>query len=222
MLKPRKRITKKEIKEDALVTTYVRVQKFIQHHGKYVNITVAVLVGIIVVSVFMIRSKRRAEMTASGKVGVAEYYYHTQNYSRAIPELTAILETYSGTRGAGSAVFMLANIHYETGEIEEAEKYYQLFVDKYENNDVFTASSLAGIAACYESREQFLEAAQHYERAGKKYPDLFSAPYHLKNAARCYLIAGEKEKAKNHYALILEKYPESDVKQEVEFLLASL
>ena len=222
MLRPRKKISKREIKEDALVTFYFRVQKFIRNYKKQVNIGLVVIVTVSVVGVLMVRSKKKAELTAAGRLGMAEQFYFAANYQKAIEELTPLVETYSGTKAAGTAVFYVANAYFALRDYPQAEKYYQIYVDDYSQNALISASSLAGIAACWESQQEYEKAAGQYEKAWRKYPDVFTAPYNLKDAGRCYALAGNREKAKQMYEHAMERYAESAVIQEVEFLSAAL
>jgi len=222
MLRPRKRITKREIKEDALVTAYFRVQKFIRKYNRQLNIGFVIVVLIGVVSVLMVRSKKKAELAASGKLGIAEQFYYAPDYGRAIDELIQIVNTYSGTNAAGKAAFFLANVYFATEDYGNAERYYRMYLDDYSNSTLFSASSLAGIAACLESQNRYAEAARLYEKAGGKYPDFFEAPFFLKDAGRCYGMAGNREKSKEMYQYIIERYPESSLRHEVAFLSESL
>ena len=222
MLRPRKKLSRREIKEDPLVTTYVRVQKFIQRHSKQLNIVGLIVVAAIVITVFMGRSKRSAETAAAGRLGIAEMYYWAQDYTRAVGELSNIVDTYSGTKSAGTAAFLTANAYYAQDDYANAEKYFRLYLDDYGHKKMFTASSLAGIAACRESQGAFLEAAQLYERAGTKIGNSSRSPFYLKDAGRCYVLAGEIDKGKAVYETIIDKYTDSSIKQEVEFLYESL
>ena len=79
MLRPRKRISKREIKEDALVTYYIRVQKFIKQYSKQLNIAFLSFLFIIVVAVLMIRSKRNADITSHAQLGIGEQLYFSMN-----------------------------------------------------------------------------------------------------------------------------------------------
>ena len=222
MLQPRKHITKREIKEDALVTAYFRVRKFIQKYSRHLNIGLLAVLIIVVVAVFMFRSKRNAEFTATERLGVAEQSYDASNYLTLVDELTQIVNAYPGTRAAGEASFYIGNTYFMIEDYVNAQKYYQLYMDDYSDNDLFSVSAMAGVATCYEVQNRFIEAAQLYEKAGKRYSRLFHAPFYLKDAARCYGLAGESEKAKMTYRMIIDQYPESSIKQEVEFLLESL
>ena len=71
MLKARKKITKREIKEDPLVTFYVRTQKFLQKHSKpfYIGI-----LAVIVIATFIMldsRSRRTGNIRAEYQRRVA-------------------------------------------------------------------------------------------------------------------------------------------------------
>ena len=51
MLRPRKKIHRKEIKEDALVTNYFRVRKLVDRYSRQINIGLIALLAIAVVEV---------------------------------------------------------------------------------------------------------------------------------------------------------------------------
>jgi len=222
MLKPRKRITRKEIKEDPLVTRYLKIQKFYNKHSRIIQYGGIAILAILVIGILMTRSKRNAEITAASKLGVAENYYHAQEYSKAIDELIPIVETYPGTQSAGTSAFYVANAYYALKDYTNARKYYQICVDEYAQNELIGAASYAGVAACLETEDLFQEAAEYYEKAAKKYPKDFKAPFYLKDAGRCYIIAGNIEKGKELYQTIRNDYAESSVSEDVAYLLEVL
>ncbi|MBN2105097.1 tetratricopeptide repeat protein [bacterium] len=222
MLKARKKITKREIKEDPLVTAYVRVQKFLQNHGKTINI---ILVAVILLSVYIIfdsKNKKDNARRAEKEIVLAEQIYFSKDYERAINALLAFTEQFKGTPAAGRAVFFIANAYYEKENYSEARQYYQQYVDNYGQIGYFNHSSLAGIAACLENEKQFEKAAVMYEKASKSADDSYSVPFYLKNAARCYVLSDQKEKAKSIYQRLMDAYPDAPISEEVAFLLESL
>jgi tetratricopeptide (TPR) repeat protein len=222
MLRPRKKITKRDIKEDALVTAYFHVQKFFQKYSKHTNIIIGIAIVIGILSIIIIQSKRKAELSAAGQIGIAEQYYYATNYEMAKEELAKVINTYSGTKSAGRAVFLLANSYYETEDYSNAQKYYEIYVDDYSSNKFFLASSFAGIANCLDNQEEFKKAANLYERAGRVSAKSYKAPYYYRDAGRCYVLANDIEKGKEMYLTVLEKYPDSNIKPDIEFLLESL
>lgn len=222
MLHPRKKISKREIKEEALVTYFNKIQNFYTRYSKQLQIGI-LAVAIILVLVFMMsRSKKRAEIAAAGKLGVVEQNYYQGDFQRVIPELITIQKNFSGTPSAGRAVFFLANSYFWTGNFTEAEKWYRQYVDQYGQRPDITAASLAGLGSCLEAQKQYSKAAEQYEKAGSEYGDLFTAPFYLKDAGRCYALAGNKTKGKTVYQLILKKYPDSSPAQDAELMAETL
>jgi TolA-binding protein len=221
MLRPRKKIHKKEIKEDALVTNYFRVRKLADRFSRQINIGLIALLAIAVILILMARSKRGAELKAQEKLGLAEQAYYMNDYPRVVNDMEPILKSYPGTRAAGTAAFYTANAYFAQANVAEAEKHYKMVIDHYGQNPLFSASSLAGLAAIEDSRKQSLKAAQLFEKAGRKYPKLYAAPFYLKEAARCYLSAGKKTEARELLDRIQKKYPDSAVSEEVKWLRES-
>jgi TolA-binding protein len=222
MLRPRKKLAKKEIKDDALVSFYFRVQKLYETHAKKIQIAGMIAAALIVLAVLMIRSKGSAERAAAGKLGLVEPAYFSGEFQRVIPELTAIKDKFSGTRSAGAAVFYLGNCYFNTGNLEQAETFFRKVVDDYGREPEFSASSLAGLAAVQEARRQYAKAAELYEKAGKKYDKLYSAPFYLKEAGRCFAMADEKAKGESILRFLVKKYPDSFPAKDAETLMESL
>lgn len=221
MLKARKKITRKEIKEDPLVTAYVRFQKFMQLHSKKINVA---LIAVVLISLFLIydaRSRKRINENAESQIVMAEQIFFSKDYDRAIDALTPISQDYRSSNAAGRAVFYIASAHYEKGEYSEAKDYFQQYLDNYGAIDYFKISSQAGIAACLDNEKDYANAAKAYEKAAQMAADNFSRPFHLKNAARCYLLADQKEKARALYQSILDNYPDIEFADEITFHLES-
>ena len=217
MLKPRKRLSKREIKEDPLVTKYMQVKQFWINHRKEFDIIVGVIAVVVIIGFLMMKSKRSAEIKANSQLAIPETYYHFHDYERAMPELETIIEQYPGTHSAGMAIFFLANIYYDKAEYDEAYNYYEMYLDDYSEEDIFISSCLAGKAACLENKENYKQAADLYFKAVKKYPDLFKSPYNAMNAVRCCWLAGMNNKGKEFCKYIINNYPDSPVIQKAEY-----
>jgi TolA-binding protein len=222
MLRPQRKIHKKEIKEDALVTWYFRITRLLDRYRKQCMIVGATIVGLAILGVLMANSRRNDEKKAAGQLGLAETAFFSNDPARSVQELKPILDRHAGTAAAGNAAFYLANAQYQLGNLPEAEKYFKMVVDKYASNPLFASSSMTGLAQVAESRNEFSRAAEWYERAGRKFSKQFSAPFNLKEAARCWAAAGKPDKAKTILEDVEKKYPENQIKEEVKYLESSL
>ena len=222
MLKPRKKLTRKEIKEDPLVTYYVQFQKFLRKYNQQINVGLIAIVVIIAGGIFLTRSQKGSEIKAASQLAMAEMPFYAQKYDRAILELTPIVDTYSGTKAGVRAAFYLATAYFEQNDYEKALTNFEICEKKSSKNLLVKVSSMAGMAACLESLGRVEEAAQMYENAGKKYSKYFSASQNLLQAARCYSEVKNNAKALEIYNLISSEYPESNEAKDVEFLRAEL
>lgn len=222
MLKARKRITKRQIKEDKFVTFYFKAQDFIQQNLNKVLIGLGIFAAIILITFLIIHSKQSAELNASVKLAEANSKLMRGELQPAIDILLNMSEDYSGTRSAARGVYMLAYSYFQKGEFDNAAKYFRKYLDDYGDDPILISGAYSGLAASLEQQGKFQEAAQNYEKAAIKYSSHFSAPQQLMDAARCYKLINRFADAKRCYEKLIERYPTSALKSEAEMLLAKL
>ncbi|MFQ5822749.1 MAG: tetratricopeptide repeat protein [bacterium] len=221
MLKPRKRLTKRQIKEDKLVTYYFTANEFLKQNSRLIGTGVFILI----ISVFVIflyeRNKQDKENQATVQLTKATAEYFQKNYESTVKLLTNLEENLGGTKSAKVATYYLANSYYQLKKYKEAKKFFRKYLER-GGDDILEASALSGIAACYEEEGNYVEAAKTYKKAADKYSDGFMAPQNLYNAARCFALADNKEAASNLLSKLIEKYSNSNLKTPAEIFLAEL
>ena len=218
MLKPRKRITKKTLKEDKLVTFYFNAQTWVSENSKIIIIGAAAIVIIFVVSLFYTNSKTKSESSASVELTQAVRAFQENDIQKALPLLNNIVENYGNTQSGKLARFYLANSFYKNGDYENALKNFKKFSSGFSGDDLIKSSAMAGIAACYEQQGDYVNAAEQYEKTADKFSKTFMAPAYLVKAARCYNLAQNSEKAILLLDKIIEQYPDSKEKDEAILL----
>ena len=167
----------------------------------------------------MYYSKKRSGGLAISEVGIAQLIYQSGDITSAIGAFEEVINKYEGTKGAGIAVYYAGDCYYRMQEFDEAQIYFQKYLDDYEDNDILTSSSISGIAACLEEKGEYLQAVENYRRAVDKFPDGFNAPRNLLDMARCYELAGMKNEAGESYKEVIEKYPSSIYVREATIML---
>ena len=222
MLKPTRRLTRKKMKEDKLVTTYFKAVDYIDQNSKLVYGIAIGVAAIILLSTLFIRSKRSAELNASVELTKARVELGSNNGETAVDILKSMIDNYSGTRSAGRGIFYLANIYYDQEKYDEATHYYEKYLDDYNDDIIMSSSSYSGIGACFEQKNEYLKAATYYKKGAEKYSTHFEAPKQLMNAARCLRLANNKIEAQKLYQSIIDNYPESKYKRNAELYLSEL
>ncbi|MCX6639083.1 MAG: tetratricopeptide repeat protein [bacterium] len=221
-LKPVKRITKKELKEDKFVTTFFKAQKYLQDNQATILKIVGGVLLLAVITVFWISSKSRAEDQASYELGIAELKMQQSTPIVAAEELSKIAEKYRGTSSGDHALVLTAQLKLQAGQVDEALKAYEDYLKHGSKNKYLYPAALDGKAACLESKSKFEEAAQLYLKAAASEKNLFAAPqYHL-DAARCYKALDQNDKAVAQYKLVISEYPKTAFAEDAQKKLKEL
>ncbi len=227
MLKAKKKITKRELKQDTLITTLVKAENFFVQYKKYVTYGVFGIIALLVI-VFIYTNNRKADQEkATVELSKITQTYQMEQFETAIkgiPEknvmgLQKIVDNYGSTESGELAKLYLANCFYATGKIDDALKYFEDFGGSIAE---MKSTALAGAASCYEDKKEYKRAAELFEKAGNKYSALPSASGNLVNAARNYGLIGEKERAKMLLKKVKTEYPQSAEARDVDRLIALL
>ena len=196
MLKPKKKITRHELKEDKLVTVSLQAKTYVEENYKQV---VGVVFGVFAVLVIIIAwnyLKSISSEEASGMLGVAQIEFNNLNYDKATTLLEKLIAEYGSTDEASQGRFLLANIYFQQNKFDLAMKNYEEFISSYSGSSILLASADAGIAACQEAQKQYAEAAEMYEKAANRSPEFPESDNYRYLAGLCWEKAGNVDKAK--------------------------
>ena len=230
MLKARKKIVRKEIKQDKLVTTFFETKDWFNNaeNRRKVFISVGVVVLLVVAVIYYINYKNKSNNEVEGKLMSAVSVYEQGMFQQAmdgvdslqIEGFKSLVSNYGSTENGNTAKFYLANCYYYMKDYDNALKYY----DDYSGSiDYLKAASLAGKGAVYDAKGDSKQAAGFYEKATKVNKNLIQNEEYTFYALRCYSHSGAKDDAKRLYNSLRDDYPKSthlaDVKRfQSEFL----
>jgi tetratricopeptide (TPR) repeat protein len=227
MLKPKKKIAKKELRQDALISTYAKLVQGYEEKKKLVR---WVMIGIVVVvaGILIINTNRSAnEARAAADLGKVFSYVDREDFETAlngvpernIPGLISIVENYGGTPSGDLARYYAATSLFRLGRYEEALNYFEDFSG---TGDFLKVARLSGLGACYEAMGNHASAAEQFERAALLVGTDAAVPENLFHAARNYAAAGQKEKAIELYRKLKEDHPNSTFGREADRFISQL
>jgi tetratricopeptide (TPR) repeat protein len=225
MLKPQKKVTRREIKEDKLVTAYFETRGWIEQNTKILSYAAIGLVGVVLVG--FLWSKNRADSNDKATTMLAKVapYYDESKYELAIngvPQegtlgLQAIVDEHGSTKTGQLAKLYLANSYYA---IKNYDKALECYDDISVSDKLISASAIAGVAACYEAKGDFSKAASYFEKAASKNMTLMQAPENLQRSAVNYAAVGKKEKAVELLQTLKKEFPTSAYARDVDRFIA--
>lgn len=203
-----KRLTKREIKEDAFVTYAFRVVDYVKEHRSKVIMAVAAVIVVIAGASYISSSREAAEEEASRQLLAGMLQQRGGNYRGAAAAYEEVVSRYSGTDSGKLAVLYLGHARYELGQYEQALERYQEYLRKEKGDELTAAHATRGAAACMENTGRYEEAADLYESAARELDEADEAPGDLMSAARCWKLAGKPERAMEILKEVIDSYPE--------------
>lgn len=221
MLAKKKKLSKREIKEDKLVTTYYQALNYFQENKNRLGYYVGGLLLVIAVIYFYMNNKAENNNKAGIELSRVIGLYDAGSYLEAIEGrqgtniigLKKIVAEYGSTENGETAKIFLANSYQMLGNVEEAFKYYE---DYSGSNETFKATALAGEAGYYAYKENFEKAADLYLAASRVSKANVLIPDYMLKAAINYIEAGKKEDAKDLLEIIRKDYQTSTAFREVD------
>lgn len=215
--------SRKELREDRMVTLYAKAWLFYEENRMLVY---GALAGLVVLAaavagyfVYMNQQQAEAERLLADVVRT----YEQGSYRAALdgtgtgPGLLAIADDYGRTRAGNLATYYAADALYRLGEHDRA---LELFADYDESEDFIGAGALAAQATIYESRAEYTRAAELYREAAMQFESALTTPQYLLQAGRAHEEAGDYEAALRTYEQIEREYADADAAQDIGRYLA--
>ncbi|GBD88626.1 tetratricopeptide repeat protein [bacterium BMS3Abin03] len=227
MLTKKKKFRKKEIKEDKLVTFLYKAQNIYDEYKTQVIAAAIIIAAVAIIGYWYIGEQSKANEQAGIQLAKVMKIFDSGSYLEAIEGrqgtdivgLKKIVEEYGSTDNGETAKIYLADAYSYLGNYDEAFKYYK---DYGGSIDLFKASSLAGQAGYYASKNEYKKAADLYLQAASVTEINAQDADYLLNAAINYLNAGEKEEAKALLQKIKKEYRTSQANREANRYLVQL
>jgi TolA-binding protein len=218
MLKKPKRLTKKEMKKDPLVRIAAQVVDYLQDEWLKIGSIVLVVVVVSAIALLIVNGRKKGEINAYDAAMIA-----LQNNAPEAPDLLKkIVNKYGGSRSAADALIQLGNRYYIQKDLNNSEKYYKEYIDKYTGDPVYGFNAYNNLGSIYEEKGDFKKAASTYEQYTKKYQtSVFNTIMYL-NAGKAFIQAGDNDSAKKNLMSIVQNSQDSQEKVEALYYLESL
>jgi cytochrome c-type biogenesis protein CcmH/NrfG len=137
------KMTKRQIKEDALVTAAFRATEVWERHGRTILVVAGAVVLVAVLILFVTRTRAQSEERAQGELYRAVLAVNQGDYVTAGPMLKELSDNSPGTRSARDAERYLAVVMVAQGRYSEAVASYRKFIDRSGGDAVATLTGSA-------------------------------------------------------------------------------
>ncbi len=221
MLTPKKKISKRELKEDALVSTYVKATTFYEENKRMISIGVTVFAVLVIALIVYGKNRTDNNVNATTALGNVYQLFDNGQYQLAVdgvPErnikgLKAIVDDYGNSQAGEIARFYLGNAYYHLGKYDDAIEQFKACSLSDETLEI---SRISALACAYEAKGMHKDAAEYFEKAATRNSKDVNAAENLNNAARNYAQAGEKATALELYRKLKKTYPSTPVARDAD------
>ena len=128
MLKPKRKITRKEIKRDPFLDTIDKIENSYEKNKKtFLNIMLAVIAGIFIIN-FLLKKQHQKNIDSNSALGVAMVAFENNDYENAKFQFESIISEFSGTSASSIANFYMGKIYFESNEFVKSESFLNNFI----------------------------------------------------------------------------------------------
>ncbi len=129
MLKPSRKILRKEIKTDPILETFEKIEnRFAKNRKTLLNVLFFFVALIVFVSIY-INNQNKTELDSNSAFGAALVAYSNLDYDNAKFQFESISSNYEGTESEIISNYYLGKISYEQGKLDEAKLFLNDFLD---------------------------------------------------------------------------------------------
>ena len=208
-----RKISKKELKEDQLITFFYNSKAFLEKNGKIVSYVAVGVIAIAIIVTLMIKSRAQSNIIAGSELFLAQLQFNMNDYQNAVVKLNTLIETYPGTKNASEAMILLAKTYFKTANFDSSYYFANEFLKRHSGDPILTCAAYSLKAASLEEKGEFQNAAETYLEGANRFPKNFTAPTFLIDAGRCFYLADEMDRARSCYERLIDEFPDSNLIQ---------
>ncbi|MCI0532426.1 MAG: tetratricopeptide repeat protein [candidate division Zixibacteria bacterium] len=219
------KLTKHQMKEDKLVTSFFRIWEWSRVNTKILGIVAGSVAAVVLIVIYLINSQAKTSREAADLFGRASIEMQSRlpaEVRAAINDLQAVLDSYPDSRWADYSCFYLANLWYRQGDFAKAKYYFRIYLDQYAGDSMMEVSALGGLAQSLFQEKDYLTAADYFLKGADSAPKSLLAPQYLLEAGKAFAKAGMQDKAVSAYQRVIIEYPGQSYQDAARRELAQL
>ena len=166
MLKPSRKILRKEIKKDPFLETFDKIENGFKENRKTVINFLFIFVAITIVGLIYLKNQNVVELESRSAFGSALVAYSNLDYDNAKFQFESISSNYKGTKSGIFSNYYLGRIAYELGNFDKAKLLLNDFLDNTENS-TFVCGATKQLVDIFSNENDFLKCLDVIAKANK-------------------------------------------------------
>ena len=201
----KRKVVKKDIKRDPLVTYTLKVTRYAQDHFNQIIVGVVALIAIIAVVVFVSNNRRSTAGQSERQLSQAMSLYGQQDFQAAKTTFERIADRFGGRNGA-VARYYKAECEYMQRNYAQALRDYEAYLDVSSEFPAFKSAAMFAAALSQQALGDHRRAAEMMEQAHQSFepsdPRYLTSAYH---AGEFFARAGNQERASQYFQTVADE-----------------
>lgn len=201
----KRKVVKKDIKRDPLVTYTLKVSRYAQEHFNQIIIGVVALIAVIGVVLYAANSRRTSAAQSERQMSQAMALYGQQDWEAAKTTFERIADRFGGRNGTVARYFK-AQCEFMQQNYAPAASDYERYLDDSSEFPEFQSAALYAAALCYNGLGDNRRAADLMGQAHQSFdpsdPRYFTSAYH---AGEFFARAGDQERASQYFQTVADE-----------------
>jgi tetratricopeptide (TPR) repeat protein len=201
----KRKVVKKDIKKDPLVTYALKLSQYMQEHFNHVIIGVVVLVALIAMVVFTANSRRTSAAQSQRQLAQAMSLYQQGDLEAAKVSFAQVAERF-GSRNGTVARYFKAECELAQGNFSQALLDYEKYLDDSADFPEFKSAAMYGSALCHRGLNNFRSAATGMEQVHHSVDD--SDPRYFESAYKAgefFAKVGDNDQARHYFQTVADQ-----------------
>ena len=218
MLKPKRKISSKEIKRAPFLETIFAVKEHLNSKKQqYLKIGISVL-SVLVLSFFINQNSKSNAKEAEFGLSIGMVYLEKGDIQNAMMQFQQIVDEYSSTPSGHSASFYIGKIHFDKSEYDLALSHFERSISR-KNNIFLNNAAYSALAEIHANKNQYDEAISFQKKLIDNSSSFLDEAFSMLKLGKFHLLNGDKEIAKSILQNILDENPDNqDIKSEADYL----
>ena len=218
MLKPKRKITRKEIQKDPFLESIFSFKEHFENKKQlYIKIILSV-VGVFIVGFLYNSNSVTNENEADYGLSIGMIYHNQGDYQNAIMQFQQIVDEYSNTKSGYDASFYIGKIHFERGNYDLALPHFERYVSG-SNNNFILSSAYESLSFIYEDKNNFDDAISYQKKSINKSISELGSAYSKLRLAKLHILNNDKDRAIKVMDEVIDDHKDNfEIKKEYDFL----
>ncbi len=203
----KRRLRKKQLKQDTLVTLSVKASTIIKRYFNQIIIGIAAVVIAVAFFMFTAHARRQASLTADKLLGNAIQLFNQGDIEQAKKAFTQIADQYSRVQPGIIALYFKGECDLRLSNYSESLPAFEAYIRKSKKYPLFKEAAIIGKALALEGTGNYLAAATLLEHLLKemdeKDPRYIDVMY--RTAIFYSKLSGYQQKAEKYFSEVAEK-----------------